>query len=165
MRICKNCNKEIPSKVEINGKIMYLSNRKFCLICSPLKNNNTRSYIIKLNNNEAFCARCQKIKNKEEFYIRKSNKRPFSYCIKCQTKVKDLKLQEKLERIIEERNGSCADCGMSFPIPVYEFYSDSGIYHLSKAKNMSLQRIRDELKNYIMLCLNCSAIRKWEKDK
>jgi hypothetical protein len=84
--------------------------------------------------------------------------------MECQKEIKELKLQEKLERIVEERDGACADCGGAFPIPVFEFYSDDKVYYLSKAKNMSLQRLRDELKDYIMLCLNCSALRKWEKD-
>lgn len=164
MPICKNCGEEFPNKIIVEGAVRSLAGRKFCPKCSPLGGRNTRSYIIELNDDEAFCARCQKVKNKDEFYIRKDSGRPFSYCMKCQKKIKELKLQEKLERIVEERNGACADCGVSFPIPVYEFYSDGGVYCLSKAKNMSLQKLKDELKDHIMLCLNCSAIRKWERD-
>jgi len=159
---CFNCNKEFPNKIKIDGKYYSLASRKFCLDCSPINSRNTRSYIVTLGKNEAFCARCQKIKDKSEFYIRKNSGKALSYCIGCQKKVKDLKLQEKLERIIEERSGMCVDCGKTFPIQVFEFYFNKTTYHLSKAKNMSLQKLREELKDYIMLCLNCSAIRKWE---
>jgi hypothetical protein len=161
--VCQNCGETIPHKIEENGRTRYLTGRKFCTKCSPLNSKNTRSYIIELEENEAFCVRCQKIKSKLEFYIRKGSGRPFSYCVKCQNEVKMLKLEEKLERIVEERGGVCQDCKISYPMPVYEFYADEGIYQLSKVKNMSLERIKEELKNYTMLCRNCSAIRQWLK--
>lgn len=158
---CKNCEKEFPNKIKVDGKYYSLTSRKFCPECSPLGSRNTRSYIIELEENEAFCARCLKIKTKKEFYTRKDSGRPFSYCIECQKVIKNLKLQEKLERIIEERGGCCSDCEGFFPMPVYEFYRDGKIYQLSKAKNMSLEKLKEELQDFTMLCLNCSAIRKW----
>lgn len=163
MPVCKNCGEEFPNKININGQDHTLTGRKFCIKCSEIGGKNTRSYIIELEENEAFCVRCQKIKNKDDFYIRKNSGRPFSYCVECQNKVKILKLEEKLERIIEERGGVCQDCNIPYPTPVYEFYSDNGVYQLSKAKNMSLERIKEELKDYTMLCRNCSAIRQWLK--
>ena len=163
MKICKNCGKQFPNTIQIDGHIQYLTSRKFCLECSPLGNRNTRSYIIQLAENQAYCARCREIKDKVEFYLRKGSGNPFSYCMKCSEEVKRLKFEEKLERIIQERGGICNDCGLSYPIPVYEFYSEKNIYSLSKAKNMSLHRLREEIKDYIMICKNCSAIRKWEK--
>jgi len=163
MLTCKNCNKNFPSSVKIDNKIINLSGRKFCLECSPLGSRNTRSYIIKLNSNEAYCARCQKIKDKEQFYIRKTSGKPFSYCIICQEEVKNLKYEEKLERMIQERGGVCNDCKIPYPLPVYEFYSENDIFRLSKARNMSLHKLREKVKHYVLLCKNCSAIRKWEK--
>lgn len=159
---CKNCGNDFPNKIRIDGKYYSLTSRKFCLDCSPLGARNTRSYIIELKEGEAFCARCLTVKNEKEFYIRKDSGKPFSYCIDCQKVIKNLKLQEKLERIIEERGGCCADCGGFFPIPVYEFYKEGYVYQLSKAKNMSFDKLKIELANFTMLCLNCSAIRKWE---
>lgn len=162
MPICKNCNNEFPNKIKIDGKYYALTSRKFCPDCSPIGSRNTRSYIIELQENEAFCSRCFKIKNKKEFYVRKESGRVFSYCMECQKNIKILKMEEKLERMIEERNGCCADCGGYFPIPVYEFFKEGLIYPLNKAKNMSFERLKNELSDYIMLCLNCSAIRKWQ---
>jgi len=115
----------------------------------------------KLDDNEAFCVRCFKIKDKKNFYARKDSGRPLSYCMKCQNEVKILKLEEKLERIIEERGGICKDCKISYPTPIYEFYYENKTYNISKAKNMSIERIKKDLKDHIMLCKNCSAIRKW----
>jgi hypothetical protein len=163
MIVCKNCGKNFPSSAKIDNKIVNLSGRKFCLECSPLGSRNTRSYIIKLNDDEAYCARCQKTKSKSRFYIRKSSGKPFSYCIECQEKTKDLKYEEKLERIIQERGGACNDCGVPYPLPVYEFYSENGIFRFTKARNMSLHRFREKVKDHKLLCKNCSAIRNWEK--
>lgn len=162
MLICHNCNKEFPNKIIINSKSYNLTGRKFCPDCSPIGSRNTRSYIIKLNENESFCSRCNQIKSKEGFYIRKNNYKPFSYCISCQEEVKNLKLEEKLDRIIQIRGGACQDCGNVFPAPVYDFYSEENIFHISKARNMSFEKLLTQLENYIMICKNCSAIRKWE---
>jgi hypothetical protein len=163
MPICKNCNKEFPKKININGDVYFLSGRKFCTDCSPIGSRNTRSYIINLQENEAYCARCNEVKGKENFYIR-NNGKPFSYCISCQDKVKQLKLEEKIERIIQDRGGACQDCETVFPSPVYDFYSEDKVFHISKAKNMSIERLMEELSDYIMICKNCCAIRKWEKN-
>lgn len=163
MPICKNCNKEFPNKISFEGEVYNLTGRKFCPECSPIGSRNTRSYIVKLQENEAFCIRCKQIKNKDEFYARKNNGKPFSYCIDCQELVKKLKLEEKLERIIQIRGGACQDCGQVFPSPVYDFYSEDNTFHISKARNMSLERLLIELEKYIMICKNCVAIRKWEK--
>ena len=119
-----------------------------------------------LTENEAFCARCQTIKNKKEFYMRKSNGKPLSYCMRCQDEVKSLKLEEKIERIVEENLAMCQDCGNSYPVPVFDFYSKNGTYPLSRATNMSFERLKEELKDgeYIMLCKNCAAIRRWAEN-
>ena len=41
MKHCKNCRKEIPSWVVIDGISHGLSNRRFCLECSPFGKHNT----------------------------------------------------------------------------------------------------------------------------
>lgn len=160
---CQHCGEISDMIVEINGIKYNMFSRKFCLKCSPFKSNNTRSYIIKTNDNEAYCVKCQKIKHKREFYVRKNSGRTFSYCMQCQKENKELKLQEKLERLIEEKNGCCEDCGQMFPLPVYEFYKDGIIFGMAKAKNMSLNRLKTKLEGFVMLCANCARIRKWEK--
>jgi len=163
MPTCNNCGNEFPNKISKDGETISLSGRKFCLECSPLGNKNTRSYIVKLQDSEAFCARCQKIKNKDEFYARKDSGKPLSYCIICQSELKELKFQENIERVIQEKGCVCQDCGLSYPAPIYEFYFDGTVYNLSKARNMSFERFSNNLQEYTMLCRNCSAMRDWEK--
>lgn len=163
--VCQNCGHTSEKVIEIEGKKYNLFGRKFCLSCSPFNARNTRSYIVKTREDESYCVKCQQIKNKKEFYIRKDSKRPFSYCISCQNENKELKLQEKLERIIEERNGACIDCGSMFPPNVYEFYKNGKTFSISKAKYLSLQKLKDSLQDHVMLCANCCRIRQWELGK
>ena len=108
---------------------------------------------------EYFCVCCKKYKS--DFYTRKNGK-PLSYCVECQNLNKNLKFEEKLENIVEMYGGACYDCNISYPVPIYNFYSQEKVFSISKAKNMSLQNIKKELKGYIMLCKNCCALRKWE---
>jgi DNA-directed RNA polymerase subunit RPC12/RpoP len=103
------------------------------------------------------------VKDKDEFYTRKDSGKPLSYCITCQSELKDLKFQENIERIILERGCACQDCGVPYPAPVYEFYLDGAIYNLSKARNMSFEKLATNLQGYAMLCRNCSALRDWER--
>lgn len=161
MPICQHCNKEFPDKITIDDKTYSLSSRRFCLICSPLNARNTRSYIIDLKPDESYCPRCNSIKPRKDFYIRHDSNKAFSYCKSCQIEVKELKLREKLEYMVELHKGCCADCGNYYPTPVFNFYLDNNVYQLSKAKNMSLCKLKAALTDYIMLCHNCCAIRKW----
>lgn len=159
---CKNCNEEFPNRIKVNDRIYNLAGRKFCPKCSPIGGKNTRTYIVEIKEGTSFCARCQKMKNTNEFYMRKESGKPLSYCRECQKEIKELKLHEKLNRIVEERGGVCSECGIILPASLYEFYKDGGIYHISKAKNMSLQKIKEALIEYVMLCKNCCALKKWE---
>lgn len=45
MRKCRQCKNSIPWQVVIDGKTRHLTNRKFCLECSPFGQHNTRKDI------------------------------------------------------------------------------------------------------------------------
>jgi hypothetical protein len=115
---------------------------------------------VRLKEGEAFCTRCQIAKDRREFYCRKDG-RPLSYCKKCQDTIKALKFEEKLETVVQNYGGACKDCGMSYPVPAYDFLLDGKVYPISRAQNLSLPRLLGELKDHIMLCKNCCAVRKW----
>lgn len=157
---CKNCQKEFPNNIVINGITHSISSRKFCLECSPFGSRNTRSYIIDLKENEGFCSRCSNIKNIKKFYKRK-NGRPLSYCIDCQNEVKQLKFEEKTEMLVELFGGKCKDCEISYPPIIYCFYDENNVYYITKLYNMSLGRAKKKFENYDMLCRNCYIMRKW----
>lgn len=162
MKNCANCHKEFEDKIVVDGETIWLKSRKFCIECSPLRSGNNRTYIINIPEGMAYCIRCKTLKSMSDFYYRK-NGDPLSYCSSCQKEVKLLKMKENLERIVEERGGSCLDCLNIYPSNVFDFYKDGQTYQLSKIRNMSFSKIKEELENYEMLCKNCCAIRDWQR--
>jgi len=108
------------------------------------------------------CARCAKEKGLGEFHLRAGSGRPLSYCKECQDRVKQLKMEEKLERVVGLWGGACADCGGTFPTPVFQFVHEGRAFPLSRAKHMSWEKLVQALAGHEMLCLNCGAIRGWE---
>lgn len=159
---CENCGKEFPNKIEVDGQVRRLSGRRFCLECSPLGANNRRSYIVATAPGRAFCARCQQEKDRGAFHSRKGGQ-PLSYCKACQEEVKRLKFEEKVEQAVALKGGACADCGNTFPTPVFEFLREGNELPLSMVKNMSWERFRQMLEGCEMLCHNCGALRKWAR--
>ncbi len=158
---CRNCGKKFPNKIEVDGQMRRLSGRRFCPDCSPLGGNNRRSYIVAAEPGKAFCARCQKPKDRSEFHSRKGGLRPLSYCKTCQEEVKILKFEEKIEKAVALKGGTCADCGQTFPAPVFEFRDGDHTFPIGKAKNMSWEKLRVALEGCEMLCRNCGALREW----
>lgn len=160
---CRNCGKEFPNKIEVDGQIRRLSGRRFCPECSPLGNNNRRSYIVSTPPGKAFCVRCQHEKDRSEFHSRQGGSRPLSYCKDCQETVKKLKFEEKVEKAVAMKGGICADCGNTFPTPVFEFLHEGRRLPLSMVKNMSWERVQSMLGQCEMLCHNCGSLREWER--
>jgi hypothetical protein len=158
---CNNCGKTFPKVIKINGRYLGLNSRKFCTECSPIGGKNTRRYIIELKEGEAFCAHCGHTKNKNEFYKRKYTGQPLSYCIDCQNVIKQVKFEEKLNLIVENRGGECSCCKNSYPISVFDFIKNGKVFKLSKIRNMSTAKILKEIKDCEMMCKNCIAILKW----
>lgn len=109
------------------------------------------------------CTKCGLKKDKNDFYKRKSGT-PLSYCKDCQTELKQKKFEEKIEFIVELKQNLCEDCNNEYPALVFDFYKDGKIYPLYKAKNKSLNKIIEEIKDHMMLCKNCIAIREWSDD-
>jgi hypothetical protein len=162
MPTCRNCGKDFPNKIIIDGEERRLSGRKFCPSCSPLGSRNRRTYIVNVPPGKAHCARCGEDRDLDEFHKRPGSGRPLSYCRDCQDTVKRLKFEEKLEKAIALKGGACADCGGVFPRTVFKFWRNGSAFQISKAKNMSWKKLRQELEEHELLCLNCGAIRQWE---
>jgi len=160
---CSNCGKDFPNQINVDGKTVRLSGRKFCLDCSPFGSNNRRSYIVSPPEGKAYCVRCNSEKDLEEFHLRRSSGKPLSYCKQCQESVKRAKFEEKVEAAVAMWGGICADCQGMFPSPVFRFWKGGKVFAFSRAKNMSWDRLVRELEGHEMLCLNCAAVRDWER--
>jgi hypothetical protein len=144
-RKCKNCNNLIPYKYYFDGKVRNLQNRKFCLVCSPYGEHNTKSDINKktLKGNLPY-------KDWDETY--KEKFRQYGY----------KKRYEKKIKLLEMSGNKCSSCG-------YDKCPDAlSFHHIDKStKSFGLSAdiihskswdiILEELKKCILVCMNCHA--------
>lgn len=163
MPTCQNCGNRFPNRIMCEGKQHNLQKRRFCPDCSPLGQNNRRKYILPQEPGKAFCVRCQRQKNRNEFHSRK-NGTPLSYCKQCSSEVKILKHEERLDKIITQNGGMCADCGSIFPAYVFVFIKDGKPLPLNVMKNMSWRKLCAYLEGTAMVCRNCAIMRDWESN-
>lgn len=162
MPICKKCLTTFPNRYfnSMTKKIHNLSNRKFCLSCSPFGKHNTKD-ITKDNilnqNTDKYCPQCKEIKPVKNFYNRRNGKGNSAYCKLCTTK-QTLKRQHKIkQQSIEYKGGKCVCCGYNKYNGALEFH------HLDPAqkdfqfsvKLVSFEKIKSELDKCVLVCSNC----------
>ena len=157
-KMCKMCNKDFETKIVIEGNRHNLSNRKYCLECSPFKQHNTKQiHLKKTAPNEKKCSKCEKIKTKNEFYIRKTGTLS-SYCKVCASE-EVLERKKKLkEKAIEYSGGKCIKCGYDKYIGALEFHHRDPLhkdFSISAHANRSWTLIKIELDKCDLLCANC----------
>lgn len=58
MPICKKCDSSFPSTMVIEGKLRVLTNRVYCLTCSPFGKHNTRKLVI--SKTDLVCSSCNR---------------------------------------------------------------------------------------------------------
>jgi len=146
MAICKQCNNNIPSRIQLDGKEYNLQNRKHCTTCVPFKsgtrlnrrNTRTRTY------NIGKCLRCLQTKKLPAKEL----------CTSCHVTLSRNKIKLKA---VEYKGGSCQRCGYNRYKEVLTFH------HRDPAKKdftISGQYVKwDKVKNEIdkcdLLCQNC----------
>ena len=94
MPCCRLCTRPFPNWVTIDGSRRNLSNRKYCLDCSPFGLHNTRQFepgapravrpgpwadLLEPKR----CAHCGKDKPAKDFSLRPDGRRTFSWCRVC----------------------------------------------------------------------------------
>lgn len=175
MKICALCGKEFKVNQTINGKQVYLQNRRYCLECSPYKQHNTKKLdknYFSENPNVKICSHCKKEKNTEkDFFTRKSRSKqtrtPISWCKKCIKEQTRYRQRQLKVQAIQYLGGKCIDCGYSGHPAAFDFH-----HRDPSQKDMkfgmscrSLDRIKSELDKCDILCAICHRIRHFNKDK
>lgn len=154
MLICQKCNKEFPSWKNINGTGRNISNRKYCLECSPFKEHNTKKIHID-NKPDRFCMFCG------DKLSKLSNKWHGKYCSNnCQKAYEWQQVKENIKksdysikssriakRYLKEKQGiQCNICGftewMGKEIPLVLDHIDGN------SDNWHLENLR-------LICGNC----------
>lgn len=163
--ICKNCNCEFPIKNIINGILVNLQRRKFCLKCSPFGNHNTLSHLKPKNESDGKeehhkkCAKCQETKSTSEFYNKKrKNAKYFSYCKKCTNILTVERYRTNKLKAVVYKGGKCTTCGYNKCIDCLDFHHIDPLqkdFSISNHKGMSFDTIKSELDKCVLLCRNC----------
>ena len=147
MPICKKCGNKFPYRININGVQKNLSNRKYCLECSPFGLHNTKQ----LHFNKK---KDQKIKTCicGRQFIYKGTR---CYC--CVQKDREKNVIKKIKKITGNK---CQICGYDKDFRVLDFH------HLDPSKkkfNLTIRNlvnrkwslVLEEIKKCIQVCCRC----------
>lgn len=155
---CKQCEEPIPNGAKIDGRLVNLQRRHYCLACSPYgaREKNRKTGEIKK------CPRCEKVLALKEFYPRRKrigagNLSP--WCRECYRKDAAARSRAFKKRCVEYKGGACSRCGYSKYIGALDFHhkdpaqKDFGLGRVHTRK--WTKKIEAELAKCDLLCANC----------
>lgn len=157
---CLKCNKNFSThwKNPETGLFHNLSNRKFCIECSPFGKHNTLDITNSPNQlGNRFCPKCKETKPINNFYDRRKGVGNSVYCKPCSS-AQTLDRQRKLKQdAVEYKGGKCIFCGYKTYFGALEFH------HLNPAEKdfslstrlISFENAKIELDKCICVCANC----------
>ena len=173
MPICKLCDGKFPSWKKINNKRRNLTNRKYCLECSPFDYHNTQQLNkpIKTNklqkkcksvydNAECICDKCNR-----KYVYQKSKGHTLSLCNSCVVSKSRGNLKEKA---VEYKGGKCEKCGYDKCIVALCFHhidSSKKDFMISRGHLFGWVKTKQELDKCVLLCLNCHAEAHYDEHK
>ena len=162
MKICANCNNEFPSSMKIEGKKRNLSTRKYCLVCSPFNQHNTKQIDYKAFSDTKYCKGCDDTLNKDQFYVTRNGRKLSTYCKKCSNE-QTIKRQRDLKiKSVEYLGNKCYDCKNKYPYRVYDFHHVNPSikdFTIAHSRFYSFDKIKKELDKCVLLCANCHRLR------
>lgn len=164
MPICKKCNNTFPNRLEIDGKLKNLGNRKYCICCSPYKMHNTRQLdidIVEENSSHKKCIECgEKIVLGEFYETIKGHKKYRRICKKCTSEKENEHYKILKLRAIEYKGGKCCSCGYNKYFGALDFHHRNPKekdFLLSRHRSFSFEKIKSELDKCDLLCKNCHS--------
>lgn len=152
--VCRNCGDIFPSSVVIDGIKRNLQNRKFCLVCSPFGEHNTKSSIVS-DEGQSVCSGCGELKPFSEFC--KKGKRRTSKCKSCLYLFQMRRWNSLKVKAINFMGGKCEVCGVENIHPVnFDFHHERDKeYTWTKMRLRSWESIVKELDKCKLLCCMC----------
>lgn len=157
--ICKKCKNSFKMVQSIDGKMRNLSNRKFCLECSPFGHRNTSPLCLppdqNRKHNDIIIKKCT-VHGETEHVCRKNLQ---FRCKKCCIEITTNKRREKKAKLVSMFGGGCSICGYKKCQQALQFH------HLDPSNkergvswgNISLDKLLKEANKCILLCANCHA--------
>ena len=159
MKKCLKCNNDLPNFIKIDGKSHNISNRKFCLECSPFKMHNTKNLLNQeLIQTKKICPKCKIEKPIEEFYRRRNNTNCSVYCKLCTTTTTTERQQNIKQKAVDYLGGKCSVCDYNKCLGALEFHHvnpEEKDFNIAELKLSSFDRMKTELNKCILVCANC----------
>jgi hypothetical protein len=144
---CKKCNSIFQCRTTIDGKKVNLQNRKYCLVCSPFKQHNTKildKLVVEKN-----CLSCGKS-------MQRKLERKGKLCWSCTNKKNR---EEKLEKVKLLVGDTCWFCNYSRCWNALEFHHvdpKQKLFGLSiREMQYAWDRIELELRKCVLVCACC----------
>lgn len=153
MPTCELCRKHFKNYATIDGKKKNLSNRKYCLECSPWGKHNTRR-LLSTDDSRCECTSCGR-----EYEYDPKNRNGFtrSKCNSCL--VNDRRFNLKL-KAINLKGGGCVKCGYKANASALTFHHidpSQKEFNIGGMHCRKWSSIEEELAKCILLCHNCHA--------
>lgn len=150
MPTCNKCQDHFPHCVTIEGKKKNLSNRKYCLSCSPFGLHNTRKLdcnsIIGITKQIRVCSRCKK-----------NYRGRGTQCGSCAVNVRRHGLKLKA---VTYMGGKCTECNYKKCLGALQFHhidQATKEFSFSGKHCLSWEKLRAELDKCVLVCSNCHA--------
>lgn len=145
MKKCFKCQEEMPKNVIIDGKRRNLQNRKFCLICSPFGQHNTkpddptRPSLRTASKSYSEWSEEAKEKNRMDTWLR-------GY--------------ERKEKLVDLKGGCCQKCGYKKCLRALTFHHrDPSTKQLTiemrTIRGLAWETVLQEVEKCDLLCYNC----------
>ena len=149
---CKKCSSYFPVKLKVGGKIKNLQNRKYCLICSPYKQHNTKKLEIKKIDIEIEikCIGCSRV------YV--YNRKRGHNKTKCNSCVANGRRQRVKQKCVDYKGSKCVICNYSKCNRAMVFHHKDNAekdFPINYAMSLSWNKIKKELDKCILLCNRC----------
>lgn len=149
---CKKCGSNFSRQLRIGERRYNLQNRKYCLVCSPFKEHNTKKLEFIPDGKDLVdkkCVSCEK-------NITKKSERKGKLCWVCANKKVR---EEKVNKIKGIVGNSCWFCGYSKCWKAIEFHHvnpEDKLFSLSaREMQFAWEKIETEFKKCVLACACC----------
>ena len=132
---CKNCGSYFPNRVKIDGVVRVIANRKYCFVCSPFGQHNTRQIHVP---------------------VKERKKRDYAHKYFAEAR------QKRKATLVELKGGKCCICSYNRCLGALDFHHIDPAnkkFPLSSGSISSIawERILEEVDKTVLLCKVCHA--------